>query len=316
MQKNTMRGYRRDAIQKKALQSIRVVSDAALMPQKSIVKKSAESIRFIANMARRGYDKDIKRYKKEIKGENSLYMGDIDPVNQHFNFVRFSKYHYYEPEWTQFLVNCLKEKTVGKILWEAICKAVCESIENNERELEGRHKPKKASVIQTGEWENISGSEPNAGKIFAESIEESGRPDIALWADGCYVVIENKISAPLGKDQLIKYYKDASKKSKKIGLVFLTVDDREEECENTGFVNITYKQLGKIIRELLCEMDISGRLNGRLLLLYVPLLVLLNSIEKDLYGFVADRLDNEGDPSKLLELSEYLRKRRSVYGKS
>lgn len=78
-------------------------------------------------------------------------------------------------------------------------------------------------------------------------IDSKNRFDIIVFTDAWTLVIENKIDAPLGKDQLVRYLKCLKTLGRKPFLIFLT----PRQISLAGCHCLSYQQLSSIIAPLL-----------------------------------------------------------------
>jgi len=260
--------------------SIKKVAIAAALKDSNI----PGLIKTIAKVVKQSYKPALKTVNDGIKDLIKLYgLKEADPLMQNFNFILFSDYDYYEPKWTKWLANCLKDQKCGPLFWEALCLAIKDTIDTMKSEKVCLNKESKFAI----NWGSIATSRPAPKHIKPEAdIKGVGRLDIEIdAAPQYYIIIENKIDAPT-TDQLKRYKRQAKAKRCKYGLILLSRSERGET--EKGWINITYRNLSVNLRKLLYQ-ELRARRHFRYDVLHmVPVLSTINSIEKDLLKYRYD----------------------------
>lgn len=100
----------------------------------------------------------------------------------------------------------------------------------------------------------------NSAEVYTEyDIKEYGRLDIYIY-DRCHhhIIIENKIYAPEGDDQLNKYRKYADSLDGDTKILFLTLDGRESQtADNDNYERVSYRE--HIVKWLDRCIEVSSR---------------------------------------------------------
>ena len=174
-----------------------------------------------------GYDKsqELETVKNLLNNANEQWSKQPKEKEDHFNVFRLCGIDHYENSHSRILAELLNPKgshELGNIFLQEFLKIL-----NNHSQSEDEYASFK-----------------NIDEVRREYSTEDGRFDILLTDNNNNntIIIENKINAPEGEQQLERYA-SWNKKGGKTLLLFLTLDGREAQStdDHSSYLPISYK---------------------------------------------------------------------------
>lgn len=224
-----------------------------------------------------------------------LRLPDLDPLVITWDPLTMLGRSQDEPEWTQWLTALLQLPGAGELVWRALISVV----DGAARDL-GVTAPDRLALA----------AHPGADRIVAEEWTQEGRrADLVIDHPEVLMLVENKLWEDWHDDgdkrqsDWLSEHATRRAGSRPVLLVFLAayrVEDRPT-VQREGWTFVTWEELAIALRRQLSYSVPVGLTDARALMDFVPVMLTIGSVEREILGLRPPHVDPRDDSWKDLE---------------